>query len=147
MSEKQKKFVFFLPSASNFAIFNRKITLFLANNCQIVQPEHNSPYKMLLFCPSLLLKHHISNTSPIHLQYISNSSPIHLQFISNYRNWNYIGIKLEKNWRKTGIKYERNKNDICRDYLVLSRQMKSLIGAVLVEEVFYCFVELLKDLL
>jgi hypothetical protein len=54
---------------------------------------------------------------------------------------------LELNWRKTGIKYERNKNDICRDYLVLSRQMKSLIGAVLVEEVFYCFVELLKDLL
>ena len=39
------------------------------------------------------------------------------------------------------------KNDIRRDYLVLSRQMKSLMGDVLVEEVFYCFVELLKDLL
>ena len=56
---------------------------------------------MLYFGPSLLLKHHISNTSPIHLQ-----------FISNYRNWNYIGIKLEKKWRKSGIKYDKNKNGI-----------------------------------
>ena len=42
-----------------------------------------------------LFTHHISNTSPIHLQYISNSSPIPLQ----YKNWRYNGVKMEINMK------------------------------------------------
>ena len=51
------------------------------------------------YISSNLYTYHISNISPIHLQYISNSSPII-----------EIGVVLEKNWSKTEKKLERSLN-------------------------------------
>jgi len=51
---------------------------------------------------------HISNTSPIYLQYISNFSPIIR-----------IGEKLEENWRKTGGSLVQ----LPREYLAVTSQL------------------------
>ena len=51
---------------------------------------------------------HISNTSPIYLQYISNFSPILI-----------IGDVLEENWRKTGGSLVQ----LPREYLAVTSQL------------------------